>query len=773
MEQQSGSPVASMSEAERGRAIGIDLGTSNSCAFVEGVAVSTGYNQTVSQSIVRVEENGLWTVPGRGHSCDRWSYDLRFSKRFIGRTIMDGSLETDAQTVQHVVMSGEEALYEIAGKHIKPIEVSAFLLANMRQLATNQFGVPFDDAIISVPAYFNLAQKAATRTAAEIADFKKITIIEEPVAAAIDYADRHPTNDGFYLLVVDIGAGTTDLALVYVENNSFVVKATEGRNDMAGSYLTRRVMAAAVEKWKKQGGCKEDLDEEKLERECEIQKEAMSSPTLEQISIPMCLKDDRAKPKRILLTRAEFDIACEPLWKVVREKINKIFEDSGQSWSSLRAIVLTGGSCALPRIRQICEEECPNADYSTEDPERRVGRGLGAVTKKPDLDVVPVLPRSVGIESVRDEDSNDVETNVILVRNKPIPANFTKCFYTKKGQRVVEIALSEGEQNDASQNTVLGTTLINVPKPYDSGRAIEVNIEVERADEITVKAHLKNGGKRKKGAIKRSRTNPLVVRTEERLSRTEIDVLRERTQQRLSGKSEYIADEETDANHPMIVEREHQTESTEDSGISKERANNTGDGLGTGAEPSKATDGGTESELVTRSAETKNPGMDEEHESDGEDADGEKEAPHSLNGEVRESGVLDNDANKNGQVSAGTAEEENIEDQGGDAEGEPVDVYEDIGPPEPNEQGDPNADKSARAEQRSGEQDTERGDKGTEQDEEAHRQSTGSDEGREKTMAGGLANGTGNLTQPKGAKRRNSVTTADSSSKRRKDVTAN
>lgn len=425
-----------MPKAEHSHVLGIDLGTSNSCAFFEDVAVSTGYNQTVSQSIVRVEGcNGLWTVPERGHNHDSWASDLRFSKRFIGRTSKDGSLETDAQTVQHVVLSGEEALYEIDGKHIKPIEVSAFLLANMRQLATKQFGVPFDDAIISVPAYFSLAQKSATRTAADIAGFKTIRIIEEPVAAAINYANQHPTNDGFYLLVIDIGASTTDLALVYAENNSFVVKATEGRNDMAGSYLTRRVMNAAIEKWKKQGGREEDLDKEKLERECEIQKEAMSVPTREQVSIPMCLKESKTRPTRILLTRAEFDVACEPLWKVVREKINKIFADSGQSWDSLRAIVLTGGSCALPRIRQICEEECPKADYSTEDPERRVGRGLGTATKKPDLDVVPVLPRSVGIESVRNEDSNDVETNVILARNKPIPAKVkTGLLYEKRSE---------------------------------------------------------------------------------------------------------------------------------------------------------------------------------------------------------------------------------------------------------------------------------------------------------------------------------------------------
>lgn len=300
---------------------------------------------------------------------------------------------------------------------------------------------------------------------------------------------------------------------------------------------------------------------------------------------------------------------------------------------------------------------------------------------------------------------------------------------------------------------------------------IEVNIEVKRADEITVKAQLRHGGKKKKGTKKRSRANPLVVRTEERLSPAEIDILRKRTQQRLSGIPEYTADEETDARHPMMLEGAHQTGNTEDSGVREEHANNTGDGLSTGAEPSNATNGKTENELVARSDATKKPGIDEEHEGDGEDAGGEKEAPCSLNGEVSESGALNNDANKNRQVAAGTTEEENTEDQGGDAEGEPVDVYEDTGSPDPNERGDPNADKPARAEQRSDEQDTERGDKDTEQDEEAHHQSIVSDKGQEKTTTRRLANSTGSLTQPKGAKRKNSVATADaSSSKRQKGI---
>lgn len=746
--------------------LAVDLGSSNTTADFEGVAVSTGYNQSILPSIARIED-GVWSVPEPGQRPSEWAHHLRFAKRLLGRTSNDGSLEADAKDVQHVVMIGGEAKYKVGAEYVKAIEVSAFLLGILRQRAAVQFDQPYRDAIISVPAYFSYNQKEATRLAAEISGFENVTVIEEPVAAAIEYMDQNPGKSAFYVLIVDIGGGTTDFTLVYIEKNKVVVKGTEGRSNMAGADLTRWLMKGAIGKW---GGREEELDKENLEIECENQKVKMAMPSIQQISIPMRRTADGSKPQRVSFTRAEFDIICDPLWEVVRERCNSLFKSSGQKWDCLEAIVLTGGSCALPRVRQMCEEECPGVAFSTADPERCVARGLGVLTRRPEIKVIPVLPRSIGIESDPDGKNKEVKVDIMLARNTQLPAIAKKDFYTKEHQTVIEITLCEGEERDASRSAELGTFYVDVPNP-GTVRVIEVVIRVPSPDRIIVEAYLKDQGKGnrrgKKTKKNKNKGGKLVVEHKQALASAEIEVLRQLTQLRLSGTPVGdTVDLGLDENHTTISEG-HQSENTDADVSREEHVDNTSKALSARVGSENATTGRTESGPPTQSDLDKEAEVDAEGVGEprvvnqtpssrdkrgdgGENAA--EEAARSDGSQANESTTLNNGTNSekvNGDLQATQTNEEG---HGNDAEGEPVDGYENVRSSDQNEQECRKRDTSVRAAQvaRPDEEEEEETDGGGEL-QGPPSEITG--EGRKQTMNGGPVDGNAGLKEQAGTKR--------------------
>jgi len=505
--------------------LGIDLGTTNSCmAVVEGgqpkVLENAEGNRT-TPSIVAVSKNGERVV---GQAAKRQAVanpeNTLFSvKRLIGRRFEDAEVQRDLKWLPYkVVKSGDGMKVVMHGKEYTPEEISAMILQKLKTDAEARIGEKITEAVITVPAYFDDAQRQATKVAGEIAGLKVSRIINEPTAAAIAYGFDRKKDEK--VVVYDLGGGTFDVSVLEVsfdaatEQNTVEVRATNGDTHLGGDDFDQAIIHWILEEFKKQEGVdlsKDSLALQRIKDAAEKAKIELSSAVETEISQPF-ITSDATGPKHLMLklSRAKLEQLVGDLVKKTLEPCKRALADAKLSASDINEIILVGGMTRMPLVQQEVEKFFGKKPNSTVNPDEvvAVGAALQAGNLqgdlKGDLLLLDVTPLSLGIETL-----GGVMTKVIE-RNATIPTSKAQIFSTAAdSQPSVEVHVLQGERDMASDNKSLGRfTLSGIPPAPRGVPQIEVSFDMDANGILNVSAKDKASGKEQKITITASTNIP-------------------------------------------------------------------------------------------------------------------------------------------------------------------------------------------------------------------------------------------------------------------------
>lgn len=441
----------------------------------------------------------------------------------MGRGPNDGRLAADVKAIPHAHLDDRGAFFKVNGEKLRPEEVAAFLLAYILRAVNVRFDTTISRLVLTVPVYFNTSQKEATRNAARMAGYGDVTLVEEPVAAAVAYVSDQSTRSASYLLVVDIGGGTTDVTLVHstVEHpQAFLVKATAGNNCLGGIDLDRALVQHAKEKV---NNADYEIDLVKLQMECETRKKEMSDPRKQEASITAYGSDIQKEPTDVVITRAEFDDLCASTFYEVPGIIDEAVPKGSVDREQVNRIILVGGSCALPFIRNLCAEKFPGIDISLFKPEECVARGAAYIADNP-VDIIPILPRTIGIDA-HDQSRGELRVTPVIKRNTQLPIERSHTFFTKTdNQDEVLVEISEGEDDEMGNNISLGSFVISGIPDCPAGTEIEVTMAMSKNFELIVTAQIE------------SLSETLTVTPKQELSPEDLQDYTRRTAKRIAGK---------------------------------------------------------------------------------------------------------------------------------------------------------------------------------------------------------------------------------------------
>lgn len=482
-----------------GKIIGIDLGTTNSCvAILEGeefVVIPNNEGGRTTPSIVAFSEVGDRLVGqiAKRQAVTNPENTIYAIKRIMGRKFDDLEVQEMKKLVPYNIVQSEngDAWVEVRGKRYSPPEISAMVLTAMKQYVQDYLGEEVKEAIITCPAYFNDAQRQATKVAGQIAGLDVLRVINEPTAAALAYGVEKKGKGT--IAIFDLGGGTFDITILSIEDGVYEVKATNGNTFLGGEDFDKRIMRYILDSFKREHNI--DLSEDsialqRIKEAAEKAKHELSSTMETEITLPfICSSDDGPLHLNLPLLREQFEEMVSDLIANLEEPCKKAVSDAGLTFNQIEDVILVGGMTRMPRIKQKVREIFGKDPRDDINPDEVVAVGAaiqGAVMRGGVKDVLllDVTPLSLGVET-----SGGVFTRIIE-RNTTIPAKRSMIFSTAQdNQNFVEVHVLQGERDLAKDNKSLGRfQLIGIPPAPRGIPQIEVTFDIDSNGIVSVTA---------------------------------------------------------------------------------------------------------------------------------------------------------------------------------------------------------------------------------------------------------------------------------------------
>jgi molecular chaperone DnaK len=482
-----------------GKVIGIDLGTTNSCvAVMEGKTpkvIENAEGMRTTPSIVAFTDDGERLVgqPAKRQAVTNPEKTIFAVKRLIGRRYDDPMVEKDKKLVPYKISKAGngDAWVEIDGKSYSPSQISGFILQKMKETAEAYLGQKVDQAVITVPAYFNDAQRQATKDAGKIAGLEVLRIINEPTAGALAYGlDKEKTGT---IAVYDLGGGTFDISILEIGDGVFEVKSTNGDTFLGGEDFDMRLVNYLADEFQKEQGIdlrRDKLALQRLKESAEKAKIELSSTTQTEINLPF-ITADASGPKHLTmkLTRAKFEALVDDLIQKTVEPCRKAIKDAGISAGEINEVVLVGGMTRMPKVQEVVKQFFGKEPHKGVNPDEVVAIGAAIQAGVLQGDVKDVLlldvtPLSLGIETL-----GGVFTRIID-RNTTIPTKKSQVFSTAEdNQNAVTIRVFQGEREMAADNKILGQfDLVGIPPAPRGVPQVEVTFDIDANGIVNVSA---------------------------------------------------------------------------------------------------------------------------------------------------------------------------------------------------------------------------------------------------------------------------------------------
>jgi molecular chaperone DnaK len=497
------------------KVIGIDLGTTNSCVSVmEGgkpKVIENAEGARTTPSIVAFAKDGerLIGQPAKRQAVTNPENTVFAVKRLIGRRFDDPVTKKDTELVPYTIVKGAngDAWVQAGGKDYSPSQISAFTLQKMKETAEAYLGETVTQAVITVPAYFNDAQRQATKDAGQIAGLEVLRIINEPTAAALAYGLDKDSNKT--IAVYDLGGGTFDISILEIGDGVFEVKATNGDTFLGGEDFDDKLLRFLAEDFKKAEGIdltKDKLALQRLKEGAEKAKIELSSAATTEVNLPFITADQNG-PKHLVktITRADLERLVEDLIQRTLEPCRKALADAGVKSNQIDEVVLVGGMTRMPKVRQVVKDFFGKEPHSGVNPDEVVAMGAAIQAGVLQGDVKDVLlldvtPLSLGIETL-----GGVFTRMID-RNTTIPTKKSQTYSTADdNQQAVTIRVFQGEREMAADNKMLGQfDLVGIPPAPRGVPQIEVTFDIDANGIVNVSARDKGTGKEQQIRIQAS-----------------------------------------------------------------------------------------------------------------------------------------------------------------------------------------------------------------------------------------------------------------------------
>ncbi|MQB44996.1 molecular chaperone DnaK [Rhizobium sp. ICMP 5592] len=497
------------------KVIGIDLGTTNSCvAVMEGKntrIIENSEGARTTPSIVAFTSDGERLVgqPARRQAVTNPTNTIFAVKRLIGRRYDDPTVEKDKGLVPYkIVKAGNgDAWVEAEGKTYSPSQISAFILQKMKETAEANLGEKVSQAVITVPAYFNDAQRQATKDAGKIAGLEVLRIINEPTAAALAYGLEKKKQAK--IAVYDLGGGTFDVSILDIGDGVFEVKATNGDTFLGGEDFDMRLVNYLADEFQREQGIdlrKDKLALQRLKEAAEKAKIELSTSTQTEVNLPF-ITADATGPKhlQVKITRAKFESLVEDLVQRTIEPCLNALKDAGLTANEISEVVLVGGMTRMPKIQEIVQKIFGKEPHKGVNPDEvvAVGAAIQAGVLQGDVKdvlLLDVTPLSLGLETL-----GGVFTRLIE-RNTTVPAKKSQVFSTAEdNQNAVTIRVFQGEREMAADNKMLGQfDLMGIPAAPRGVPQIEVTFDIDANGIVNVSAKDKGTGKEQRIQIQAS-----------------------------------------------------------------------------------------------------------------------------------------------------------------------------------------------------------------------------------------------------------------------------
>ena len=496
------------------KVIGIDLGTTNSCvAIMDGknpkVIENSEGARTTPSVVAFTESEKLIGQSAKRQAVTNPENTLYAVKRFIGRSFEDQTVQKDVSLSPFKIIKGNngDAWVEAQGEKYSPSQISAFILQKMKETAESYTGETITQAVITVPAYFNDAQRQATKDAGKIAGLEVLRIINEPTAASLAYGlDKKQSGT---VVVYDLGGGTFDVSILEVGDGVFEVKSTNGDTHLGGEDFDIRIIDFLANEFKKEQGIdlkNDKLALQRLKEAAEKAKIELSSSTQTDVNLPF-ITADQSGPKHlnVKLTRAKLEELVDDLLQKTIEPCKKALSDAGLSASDINDVILVGGMTRMPKVTEIVKNFFGKDPSKGVNPDEVVAMGAAIQAGVLQGDVKDVLlldvtPLSLGIETL-----GGVFTKLIE-RNTTVPTKKSQVFSTAEdNQNAVTIRVFQGEREMAQDNKLLGQfDLVGIPPAPRGTPQIEVTFDIDANGIVNVSAKDKSTGKEQQIKIQAS-----------------------------------------------------------------------------------------------------------------------------------------------------------------------------------------------------------------------------------------------------------------------------